>query len=76
VDERTTKVKKQNELLVKYSYTNAHHLRGPVARLLGLAAISKIDKTMDVVDIIDKMVIQANEIDTVVKQINTELESN
>ncbi len=76
VDERTDKVKKQNELLVKYSYTNAHHLRGPVARLLGLAAISKIDNSIDAIDVIDKMVVQAHEIDAVVKQINVELESN
>lgn len=76
VDERTDKVKKQNELLVKYSYTNAHHLRGPVARLLGLASIYKIDSSLDVEFIIDKMEEQAHEIDMVVKQINLDLESN
>ena len=35
VNERTAKIQFQNEILIKYSYTNAHHLRGPVARLLG-----------------------------------------
>ena len=76
VDERTAKIKKQNELLVKYSYTNAHDLRGPVARLLGLAAISKIDTTLDAPDLIHKMEMQAKEIDEVVKRINIELASH
>ena len=76
VDERTEKIQKQNELLVKYSYTNAHHLRGPIARLLGLAAISKIDQNLNTDDIIEKMVQQAHEIDAVVKKINVELESD
>jgi signal transduction histidine kinase len=43
VNERTAKIQLQNEILVKYSYTNAHHLRGPVARLLGLGAIYKLE---------------------------------
>ena len=43
VNERTAQIRAQNEMLIKYSYTNAHHLRGPVARLLGLASIYKVD---------------------------------
>lgn len=76
VDERTEKVKRQNELLMKYTFTNAHHLRAPVARLLGLASISKIDPQLDPHDIVEKMVVEATEIDTVIKKINADLESN
>ena len=35
VNERTDKIRVQNDILLKYSYRNAHDLRGPVARLLG-----------------------------------------
>ncbi len=76
VDERTTKIIAQNEILYKYSYANAHHLRGPVARLLGLASIYKADPKIEATFIIDKMEEQAHEIDAVVKQINIDLESN
>jgi signal transduction histidine kinase len=75
IGDRTAKIQAQNEILLKYSYTNAHHLRGPVARLLGLANIYRLDNQMDVNFIISKMEEQANEIDSVVKKINTELES-
>jgi hypothetical protein len=76
VNERTAKIQIQNEVLIKYSYTNAHHLRGPVARLLGLALIYKLEPKPDSDFIIEKMVDQAHEIDAVINQINTDLESN
>lgn len=74
VNERTAKIQTQNEILIKYSYTNAHHLRGPVARLLGLAMVYKLEPDPNTDYFINKMVEQANEIDDVVKQINIELE--
>ncbi|MDO1446453.1 hypothetical protein Q0590_09350 [Rhodocytophaga aerolata] len=76
VNERTAKIQLQNEILIKYSYTNAHQLRGPVARLLGLASIYKLEPDTDPAFFIEKMVDQAMEIDSVIKQINLELESN
>jgi hypothetical protein len=75
ISERTEKIQIQNEKLLKYSYTNAHSLRGPVARLLGLASIYKLDRSVDIDFIVLKMEEQANEIDQVVKQINVDLES-
>jgi signal transduction histidine kinase len=74
VNERTAKIQLQNEILFKYSYRNAHHLRGPVARLLGLAAIYKLDATQNADFYVEKMVDQAHEIDAVIKQINVDLE--
>ncbi|HZB11423.1 MAG TPA: hypothetical protein VE467_00270 [Chryseolinea sp.] len=76
VSERTTQIRAQNEMLIKYSYTNAHHLRAPVARLLGLASIYHLDPAMDVGFIVTKMVDEAHEIDAVVKKITVDLESN
>jgi signal transduction histidine kinase len=76
VNERTQKIQIQNETLIKYSYTNAHNLRGPIARLLGLAYVYKLDPSLESDFIINKMVDQAKEIDSVVKQINHELTSS
>ena len=68
------KIQSQNEILLKYSYANAHHLRGPVARLLGLANVYRLESSIEPDFIITKMVEQAREIDEVVKQINVDLE--
>lgn len=76
INERTAKIQIQNEILTKYSFANAHHLRGPVARLLGLASIQKTDAQIDPQMIAEMMVEQAIEIDAVIKQIKLELESN
>ncbi len=75
VIERTSKIQIQNEILFNYSYTNAHQLRGPVARLLGLGNIYELDLKPNPDFIIEKMVEQAKEIDSVIKQINVALES-
>jgi len=72
--ERTMKIQIQNDILMKYSFTNAHHLRGPVARLLGLASIYKIDPTLSPAFVIEKMADQAIEIDMVIQQINRDLD--
>lgn len=75
VGERTTKILHQNEILIKHSYTNAHQLRGPVARLLGLASLYKLNVQTEPGFIIEKMVDEAYSIDSVVRQINTDLGS-
>lgn len=76
VNERTAQIQVQNEILIKYSYTNAHQLRGPVARLLGLAAVYDLDKTSDPGFFIHKMKEEAENIDTVIKKINQDLNEN
>lgn len=73
VNERTEKIRMQNDTLLKYSYRNAHDLRGPVARLLGLASLVKLESPPEHDFLMEKMVEQAHEIDHVVKQINVEL---
>lgn len=76
VEERTREVKMQNEQLIKYAYANAHHVRGPVARLLGLIGLSKLETKLDYPFLFEKIEEQTIEIDSVVKQINKELEAN
>lgn len=73
VNERTSRIKDQNQILIRYAYTNAHHLRGPVARLMGLASVYRLDSNEDAEEIIDMMAQEAKEIDTVIKQINVDL---
>lgn len=74
VEARTQEVKNQNERLIRYAYSNAHHVRGPVARVLGLIQLSKLDVNLDYPFLFQKIEEQTLEIDQVVKGINKELE--
>ena len=76
VHDRTARIQHQNEILYKFSYTNAHHLRGPVARLLGLANIYRLEPKPDPDFVVKKMAEQAEEIDQVIRQINIDLDAN
>ena len=73
VESRTQEVTRQNERLIRYAYTNAHHLRGPVARLLGLTQLAKMDTSLSLEFLFGKIEEQTLEIDQVVKGINQEL---
>lgn len=74
VEERTRKIRKQNELLLKYAYANAHHVRGPVARVLGLIQVSKMKTDLDLPWLFEKVENEAKEIDSILKRIATDLE--
>jgi predicted neutral ceramidase superfamily lipid hydrolase len=75
VEERTRKIHEQNEKLLAYAYSNAHHLRGPVARVLGLISLSKLEAKVDYPFLFQKIEEQTNEIDGVIKTINRDLET-
>jgi hypothetical protein len=69
-------VNERTERIIKYSYNNAHNLRGPVARLLGLIKLSKLEHSPNYLFLFQKIEEQTNEIDLVVKKINNDLESD
>ena len=75
VEERTVEVKNQNERLIRYAYANAHHLRGPVARVLGLIQVARMATDLDYAFLFGKIEEQTFEIDHVIKGINRELEA-
>lgn len=74
VEQRTNNAKQKNEYLVKYAYTNAHHVRGPLARILGLLQLAKLEGNINYPFLFDKIEEQSKEIDIVLKTINKELE--
>jgi signal transduction histidine kinase len=74
VEQRTNNAKQKNEYLVKYAFTNAHHVRGPLARILGLLLLAKLEEEVDYPFLFNKIEDQAKEIDVVLRTINKELE--
>lgn len=76
VHERTSEIKKQNERLMEYAYFNAHNLRGPVARILGLIYLLDKDFPEDGYSDYKKMLKEAGEeLDEVVREIRKKLEN-
>jgi len=47
VRERTDKLAEQNKLLAEYAFTNAHKLRGPLTRIMGLINVIHIAPTIE-----------------------------
>lgn len=62
-----------NEKLLKYAHLNAHAVRAPVARLLGLVSVSKVTNDLDYQWFFEKIENEANDIDKVLGVISAEL---
>ena len=76
VKERTDKINDQLSQLSKYAHMNAHEVRAPLARMLGLMQLIKHndipeDQKAELIDMLDDA---SNELDTIVKEMNRLLE--
>jgi signal transduction histidine kinase len=74
--ERTEEINIQNQKLIEYTFFTAHEIRGPVARILGLIELAKLqdlnDEDKD--QIMVRMEEASNELDEVIRTINRKLE--
>jgi tetratricopeptide (TPR) repeat protein len=76
VRERTEELKQQNQRLIEYAFFTAHEVRGPLARILGLVELSKINQEPeDRVEILKRLEVSAYELDEIIRMINRKLES-
>jgi signal transduction histidine kinase len=73
VNTKTHSIKRQNEMLMRYSYTNAHKLRGPLARILGLIQVSRLKTDLNFPWFFEKVEEEAKGIDTIINSISNEL---
>lgn len=75
VIERTKQLQAQNTKLVDYAFFNAHKVRGPLARILGLITIMRMEfNDPDTQNFTEMMSKAANELNDVVSEINQILE--
>lgn len=75
VNAKTRDIQKQNEVLMRYSWTNAHKVRGPVARILGLIQVSRLQTELDYPWFFEKVESEASQIDEIISHISEDLNS-
>jgi tetratricopeptide (TPR) repeat protein len=74
VKSRTEKIEAQKEQLTEFAFFNAHKVRGPLARIIGLIYLFKRQKALQIDEFTDRLEIVASEMDQVLSQINQLLE--
>ena len=74
VEERTKLIESKNRQIIDYANINAHKVRGPLARILGLINISYYSKNEEELkDIIQKINAPAKELNDIIDEINKTL---
>lgn len=73
IEEKTNNIGKQNEQLINYAFKNAHHVRGPIARILGLFQISDLEKEIDYDWYFQRVKLEAESVDKILQGISEEL---
>lgn len=73
---RTAELQLKTKKLEEYAFTNAHGLRAPVARVLGLIQILDFKNTSETETILEQLRITATELDNATKDIRAKLEAD
>jgi tetratricopeptide (TPR) repeat protein len=77
VTHRTDKIERQNKMLIEYAYSNAHNVRGPLARILGLASLMSREEDPDLLKEYNTFIyVSAQELDNVIRAINIKLQND
>ncbi|HTE30157.1 MAG TPA: hypothetical protein VK666_07270 [Chryseolinea sp.] len=73
--EKTDHIKEKNAQLAQVAFTNAHKVRGPLARILGLVSLAELDPKMK--DFyVDKISSEALAMDRIVQMLGRTIEDN
>lgn len=71
VEERTAALAKQNEQLINYAYFNAHKVRGPLARIMGLVNMLQDPAYAAIhAELLEHLRVSTEEMDAVIHTIN------
>ncbi|HEY3401768.1 MAG TPA: tetratricopeptide repeat protein [Ohtaekwangia sp.] len=74
---RTEKIEIQNKMLIDYAYSNAHNVRGPLARILGLASLMSREEDASLLKEYNTFIyVSAQELDSVIRDINLRLQGD
>jgi len=74
VKNRTTELEERNYQLTEYAFINSHLLRAPLARILGLTDLIRMESTdPKTQDLMDKLFNSCEELDEIIKLMSTQL---
>ncbi len=74
---RTEEIRMQSNQLTEYSFYTAHKMRGPLARILGLIELTRMNpEQQELAEILKRLEDSSNELDEVIRQINRKLEKS
>jgi energy-converting hydrogenase Eha subunit C len=74
VKARTLELNERNKQLTDFAFTNAHHIRGPICRMLGLKNLLAVtNDTCEIRKIADYMTLSIEELDSITRKISAEL---
>lgn len=78
VENRTQALIKQNETLVRHAFINAHKVRSPLARILGLVNLIKHEINLQGrnKELIDRLHFSSHELNDVLKEVRVNLEGD
>jgi signal transduction histidine kinase len=78
VENRTQILQKQNEKLLHHAYINAHKVRSPLARIIGLVNLIKYEVRLEEKEneLVDRLQISTNELNNVLKEVRINLEED
>jgi signal transduction histidine kinase len=71
VSVKTREVLKKSDVLKEYAFVNAHHVRGPLARILGLIHLIELEEgSHPQSGTLDKIKQEAEKMDAIIQRIN------
>ncbi len=78
VENRTSVLVRQNEKLMQHAFINAHKVRSPLARILGLVNLIKYEVELEDQgkELVDRLHISTNELNDVLKEVRVNLEKD
>jgi signal transduction histidine kinase len=78
VEFRTQALMKQNEKLLQHAFINAHKVRSPLARILGLVNLIKYEITLENKgkELVDRLNISTHELNDVLREVRVNLEED
>jgi len=75
VTQRTKKIETQSRMLIEYAYSNAHNVRAPLARILGLSMLMANETSeLRIKEYNDRMYESALELDVVIREMTVRLQ--
>ncbi len=70
---RARKIYSQRQSIISYAYANSHHVRGPVARLMGVVELYRVDRELGCEWLVETVDRETREMDTTIRKLSREM---